>query len=544
MNNGGFARDALIAAMVISLAVHIGLMFWARPMIMTEILPSSMRSKSREPMRVTKAERLPDPVKLDAIEDIKADKEAPEVTEAVASLPSAETSSPAAKAPAIDVPPPEPPDVISRQIPESTSIPLPDLSHTAPKVPSETPKMESSPLAPQLSQSALAPAVTGVSLPLAPVFESPNFSSSAVVAPAVTKLEKKKEIPAEESEEEKFKPSEEVMNEVNETIVSKEKEAVRSLVDADGAKEMSSVVSASMKVLKEGDYVYFNIVLSPLDSLRTVSKDFVILIDASGSIGRDRMKSIRRAAKRILRSAANTGDRFNLVAFRDRYSYAFRRWMNCDQPSFTAADRWLDSLAAHGRTDVFATISSVLTLPRDPKRPLVALVVTDGDANAGVSGTEAILSKFASLNDGLVSVYMYGVKESSNRRLIDILTRSNRGESFIFEGSRFEAGSGIDALSERFRDPLLSDLRIVFSSATEAEAYPRLLRNIYRGCPVYIYGRAPAGTKEIAFSLKGLSAAQAYESFFSLPVEKAEIDDTLPYLWRQEKAVGDFRRAK
>ena len=110
MNNGGFARDALIAAMVISLAVHIGLMFWARPMIMTEILPSSMRSKSREPMRVTKAERLPDTVKLDAIEDIKADKEAPEVTEAVASLPSAETSSPAAKAPAIDVPPPEPPD--------------------------------------------------------------------------------------------------------------------------------------------------------------------------------------------------------------------------------------------------------------------------------------------------------------------------------------------------------------------------------------------------------------------------------------------------
>ena len=193
------------------------------------------------------------------------------------------------------------------------------------------------------------------------------------------------------------------------------------------------------------------------------------------------MKSVRRAAKRILRSAANTGDRFNLVAFRDRYSYAFRKWMECDQPSFTAADRWIDSLAAHGRTDVFATISSVLTLPRDPKRPLIALVVTDGDANHGVSGTEAILSKFSALNDGLVSVYMYGVKESSNRRLIDILTRSNRGESFIFEGSRFEAGSGIDALSERFRDPLLSDLRIVFSSATEAETYPRLLRNLYRG---------------------------------------------------------------
>ena len=61
---------------------------------------------------------------------------------------------------------------------------------------------------------------------------------------------------------------------------------------------------------------------------------------------------------------------------------------------------------------MFSTISSVLTLPRDPGRPLIALVVTDGEANAGVSDTGAILSKFTALNDGLVSVYMYGVKTS------------------------------------------------------------------------------------------------------------------------------------
>ena len=544
MNNGGFARDALIAALVVSVVVHIALMFWARPMIMTEVLPSSLRSFAREPMRVTKAEKLPDPIKMDAVADVKADKEAPEVTEAVASLPAAETSSPVAKTPQIDVPPPEMPDVISRSLPQASSLPLPDPSHTARAIVSDVPKMETTPIAPSSSQVAPSPAVTGVSLPSAPVFESPNFSSSAVVAPQITKLEKKNELSNEESEDEKFKPSEEVMSEVNENIVEQEKQAVRALVDSDNAKEMSSVVSASMKVLKEGDFVYFNVIINPVSSLRTVPKDFVVLIDASGSIGRDRMKSIRRAAKRILRSAANTGDRFNLVAFRDRYSYAFRKWMECDQPSFTAADRWLDSLAAHGRTDVFATISSVLTLPRDPKRPLIALVVTDGDANHGVSGTEAILSKFSALNDGLVSVYMYGVKESSNRRLIDILTRSNRGESFIFEGSRFEAGSGIDALSERFRDPLLSDLRIVFSSATEAETYPRLLRNLYRGCPVYVYGRAPKGTKEISFSLKGLSAEQAYESFFTFSVENAQVDDALPYLWRQEKSIGNIQRQK
>lgn len=536
MSNGGFARDAVIAALIVSLVVHVGLMFFARPMIMTEVLPSSLRASQRPPMRVTKAVEKPDPLKLEAIADVKADASAPEVKETVSSLPAAETASPTVAAPKIDIPPPPPPDVLSKVAPLNSQMPPPSSpsSHT---VPVKSVGMVSASLTPAPSVQPIAPVIDNASLPSAPQFESPNFSSSAFIATEVAKLDKMS-LEKEEKKEEKFEPIQEVMSEVDESIVEKEKGAVRALVDSEGAKEMSSVVDASMSVMREGEWLYFSVAVKPDSSLMAVPKDFVVLIDASGSIGRDRMKSIRRAAKRILRSAANTGDRFNLVAFRDRYSYAFRSWRECDVASFDAADRWLDSVAPFGRTDVFSTIKSVLTLPRNPIRPLIALVVTDGDANSGVSDTEMILSKFSSLNDGLVSVYMYGVKESSNRRLIDVLTRANRGESFIFEGSRFRAGEGIEPLSERFRDPVLTDLRVVFASGTNAEYYPRLLRNLYRGGVVNIYGRVPADTAEVAFSIKGLSGSQAYESYFAFPVANATVDDALPDIWRREKSVG------
>ena len=191
----------------------------------------------------------------------------------------------------------------------------------------------------------------------------------------------------------------------------------------------------------------------------------------------------------------------------------------------------------HGRTDVFSTIRSVLTLPRDPKRPLIALVVTDGDANMGVSDTAEILSKFTALNDGLVSVYMYGVKSSANRELIDVLTHGNRGESFIFEGWRWSAGEGMDGFSERFRDPVLSDLRIIFSAGTPAEAYPRLLRNLYRGGTLSFVGRVPADVREVAFSLKGLNGADAFEGFFKIPVETAPSDASLAAEWAAERQI-------
>ena len=287
-----------------------------------------------------------------------------------------------------------------------------------------------------------------------------------------------------------------------------------------------------------GSWTYFKVLFTPRHELQPVAKDVVVLLDASGSIGKDRMRSIREAAKQILRGCLNSGDRFNLVAFRDKYDYASRQWMACDRKSFDFADGWLENLTAHGRTDVFATISSVLTLPRDPARPLIALVVTDGEANSGVRETAEILSKFTALNDGLISVYMYGVKNQANRELIDVLTRGNRGESVIYDGwLKWRTGSQLESLTNRFRDPVLSDIRVVFAADTNADAYPRRIRNLYRGDTLAIVGRVPAGTKDVAFSIKGLNGREAYESFLRLALSTAPADSDLVAQWEAERAI-------
>ena len=322
-------------------------------------------------------------------------------------------------------------------------------------------------------------------------------------------------------------------------VVEAEKSAVRELLDVKDAEEIAKVVAVQTASAQSGDWLYFRVRFSPEEELEVVPKDIVLLMDASGSIGNDRIASIRDATQKILRSATNTGDRFNLVAFRNKFSYAFKSWQECDRDSFDRADAWLKKLAAHGRTDVFSVVRSVLTLPRDPSRPLIALVVTDGDANAGVSETSQILSRFTALNDGLISVYMYGVKGSANRALIDVLTHGNRGESFIFEGERREAGSWIEGLSNRFRDPVLTDLRVVFATGVEAETYPRLLKNLYKGETVDFVGRVPKTQTEVAFSIKGLNGTKPYESFFRINLAKSVFDEKLPAEWQAERAIDE-----
>ena len=533
------SEEVVLIAMALSVALHALLMIYAKPKVMTHVAAGVERVGRRAPMKVVSEPLRDRAVTMDSLADIEAAKAAPDAKEeSLVAAPGLEGTdgaraaldAVAAVSEVVDGVKPKAEDAHRF---DEKSLKLDDRG--AAKIPVVEIAVPAS--LPGTQAGGFAP----IAAPAAPSAAEARFEVAASAAP-VPKIESPAgELPKEEKREEAagdaFTPSEEVFEKVDERIVEREKAAVRELVDAPDAEEFAKFVNVAVSAASEGPWTYFKVMFSPRHELQTVPKDFVVLIDASGSIGKDRIKSIRSAAGEILRSATNSGDRFNLVAFRDRYSYAFRSWQECSGESFARADKWLANVAAHGRTDVFATISSVLTLPRDPARPLIALVVTDGEANSGISSTTEILSRFTALNDGLISVYMYGVKSSANRELIDLLTRGNRGESFVFGGSRWRAGSGIEGLSERFRDPVLSDLRVVFSSGTQAEAYPRRLRNLYRNGTLELMGRVKAGTGEVAFSIKGLNGKRAYEGFFRLPLATAASDSSVIAKWRAEQQL-------
>ena len=533
--------EVIVSALVVSVIVHLGVMFYAKPKVMTSVAGGVSRRVATAPMRVTKAVERPEPVKIDAVADLEAARDAPAAEKPAsaapvpAEAPDVEPAAVSAAVASLDDPAPsvEPlrpvfEESLSAPSPEGLLAKIPAAKIEAP--PPAAPGLSAAPAAPEAPAAPSVSPLAASALPLPAAGTDPD----SMFLPTTFARETPAAVAKQVAD---FRPSEEIYEKVDEKVVEAEKAAVKALVESDAAEDLPKFASVAMTACEEGGWRYFKVMVAPRAALAVVPKDVVLLLDASGSIGSDRIGSVRKAAKRFLRSATNSDDRFNLVAFRDRFSYAFRAWQPCTQAAFDRADKWLNNVAAHGRTDVFATISSVLTLPRDPRRPLVALVVTDGDANSGVRSTAEILSKFTALNDGLVSVYMYGVKSSANRELLEALTRGNRGESYVFEGSRWSAGEGIEGLSERFRDPVLSDLRVIFASDTPAEAYPRVLKNLCRGGVVELVGRVPAGTERVSFALRGLNGATAYEGFFRLDFATAGTDPSLAADWRGERAI-------
>ena len=313
---------------------------------------------------------------------------------------------------------------------------------------------------------------------------------------------------------------------VDEKTVTAAKEAVRTLRDTQAGEPFEKFVTTDLAHWTDPQrpqFKYFRIRVSSNERnpLPVVAKDVIYLLDASGSIANDRLRACRKAVSEELRRL-NSNDRFNIVAFRDKFTYAFPAWQEVDAYSVQQADQWLGRLTAHGRTDVFATLRSVMAVPRNPSRPMTALVITDGEATSGMTRSAEIISAFSELNGGLVSIYMYGVKEKANAYLMDMLARGNRGGWTRHSGLRWTAASGIPELAGKFADPVLADVSVTFAAASRVEAYPRLVTTLCRGEPIEIWGVCPASNSEVVFSLRGLNGSKVYESVFRLEFDPAK----------------------
>ena len=345
-----------------------------------------------------------------------------------------------------------------------------------------------------------------------------------------------------------------MMSDSDEAIIEEEKLTVGKLRDANrlGRESCEQNVDVDLGFwidpkVPSNKYFRVRVASKASNPLPIVSKDVVFLLDVSGSIGNDRLRNCRNAVMDAL-GRLNTGDRFNLVAFRDKCSYAFpdTAWREVDVNSIEEASKWLQTLRTHGQTDVFRALRSVLALPRTPARPMVAFVATDADATSGMTRSANIISRFSELNDGLVSIFMYGVKPEANAYLMDMLTRGNRGGWACHKGLRWEVGKSVPDLAKKFEKPVLTDIDVIFSPSSRAETYPGLVPNLCEDESIEIYGVCPADQKELVFQMRGLNAVTACESTFSLPFSSAKpLDARLRVEWamrRLYEMIAEYTR--
>ncbi|MDD4017530.1 MAG: VWA domain-containing protein [Kiritimatiellae bacterium] len=267
--------------------------------------------------------------------------------------------------------------------------------------------------------------------------------------------------------------------------------------------------------------IYFRIGIQPRSDkpVPAIAKDIVLVQDVSASMSEERMVFCRKALGAALETL-NPADRFNVVAFRDTYAYCFPGWTQVTEENKQKAAAFVADMRAFGQTDVFGSLRSLMKLPRDPKRPMIAFVVTDGKPTFGVTESAKIIGEFSKLNTGLLSVNMYGTQSKANVYLLDMLTYCNRGSSTVLSGNRWDIPSSMARAYESIRYPVMSDIAVTFDSVSKSEVYPKSTTNLYKDRQLQLYGVCPDPTEELVFQIRGLAADKGYDSIFRLSLTR------------------------
>ena len=304
---------------------------------------------------------------------------------------------------------------------------------------------------------------------------------------------------------------------------------------------------------------YFMLLVSPkyeVKQTKIVEKDFVFVLDRSGSMARRKVEQAKAALRYCVQNL-NDGDRFNLILFNtDITSLADR--LNRGEEWF-GDERWRDSatlsnklinvkdgrekafafiegIEGRGGTNINEALLTALAEKPDPNRPRTVVFLTDGQPTAGVRNPAQILENVAKANNNQSRIFVFGVGYDINDHLLDKMAVDNGGtRNYVTPNEDIEVA--VSSLFRKMNEPVLVDVGINFKRIITKELSPKNLPDLFREEQLTILGRYE-GHGDIVLKLRGIIGSKQHE--FSKNVHFSELEpdnDFLPHLWAQRRVA-------
>lgn len=302
---------------------------------------------------------------------------------------------------------------------------------------------------------------------------------------------------------------------------------------------------------------YFVLIAAPqleVSAEDVVQKDFVFILDQSGSMEGPKFVQAKAALHRIL-DMLNPGDRFTVIAFSTDVVPYSEALLPLDRRA--DAHQWVTDLPIDGGTNINAAMLAALdTVDRSSGRPHIVVFLTDGQATEGVIQTGLILANVRETIRPQSRVYTIGIG-NVNQALLESLAQENRGTS-LFLDARGPIETALADYYAGINSPVLVDLALDFGGMEVYDMYPSPIPDMFLGGQVVLAGRFKGGgdtTVTLRGNVNGAPQVATYEDvhFLNKAEAAAAVADTevaarvsassfVPRLWAQRKVDTLVRR--
>ena len=227
----------------------------------------------------------------------------------------------------------------------------------------------------------------------------------------------------------------------------------------------------------------YALVLASPEVVRTAgeppSKSVIFVLDRSGSMTGNKIEQARKALKFVLENLRE-GDTFNILTYDDRVEMFKPELQRYTAETKANALRYVDNIYPGGSTNIDEALRTSLKQIQDRSRPGYILFLTDGLPTAGETNEAAISQRTAAANESHARLFVFGVGNDVNARLLDRLSSGNGGTSdYVRPEEDIEAK--VSSFFRKLTSPVLSSIKLVLEGVDVNRSYPREVPDLFDG---------------------------------------------------------------
>ncbi len=291
-----------------------------------------------------------------------------------------------------------------------------------------------------------------------------------------------------------------------------------------------------------GDDGYMLAMISPKHEWpepKNVMRVVQFVIDTSGSMKGKKIKQAQSALRFFVQSLRST-DRFNIIPFSTEARPFFAGPVGADEDNLKKALEKIAAIQAVGGTNIEEAMTSAMLadLPKfDTTRTVVPITVflTDGQPTIGLTDPDQLTKKIATANSDKERIFVFGVGNDVNTRLLDNIAEDSRGDrDYVREDENIEVKTS--ALFTKLSHPVMTNLALSIDGVEIADRAPKHLPDLFKGSHLLVLARY-RGKGQRAIRLRGTVDGVRQELVFEGNFDGRQSHDFVPGLWAERRVA-------
>ena len=202
------------------------------------------------------------------------------------------------------------------------------------------------------------------------------------------------------------------------------------------------------------DMIYLSFMPEILDSYEDSEKEYLFIIDVSGSMMGEKLKETKHAVIECLKQL-DTGDKFNIIPFESDFEAMNIKSIEYNEENMEKAIKYINSLKPLGGTEILDPIKFAL-YERDTEK--IILLFTDGQV-----GNEDKIIKFVEDNINRSRIFPFGIDTNVNSSFIKQLAKAGNGKAELIQPKE-KIDDKIIRTFARIQTPLLEEIKIDYGN--------------------------------------------------------------------------------